>query len=91
MTDVRELNAQPFVQLDQRIWRAYFAEDITDITERAHVILPDFDPNLTWGPANWRAVVADTFPQQGDEALVIFDNLMQPWVVTWWSGRPEDI
>lgn len=89
MTDVRDTKvSSPVDQMPVRIWRATFAQDIDDETDEAQLILPDFDPNLTWGPANWRAMPHDSLPQEGDEALVVFDNAMQPWVATWWSGRP---
>jgi hypothetical protein len=87
LTDVRELRAE-HPQIDSRLWYGYFAKDMDDISEGAMIIIPDFDKHQDWGPAFWSLRPHDTYPQKGDECLVAFDNRMQVWVVSWWSGRP---
>src|SRR5688572_6170827 len=69
---------------------AYEAEIINSpaIDEGAFVIIPNFDPNLKWGPCPWspRIVSAAEYgtPTQGDRALVMISDEKEPWILEWW-------
>lgn len=65
-------------------WSATFAEDVSDITEPAVVVIPAFDPVQQWKGCRWQSRDALTLPNRGDRCLVIFDETVQPWVVAWW-------
>jgi hypothetical protein len=66
------------------VWYGRIHRDITEFDQRVKVIIPEFDPLLWWGPCRWQSRDATTFPANGDECLLIFDNRRQPWVVAWW-------
>ena len=59
-----------------QLWQGFFAEDVS-APGLVTIILPDFDPALTW-EARYGGGPAD----QGDDCLVIFDNDRQPWVIS---------
>ncbi len=44
------------------------------------VVIPDIDPTLKWGPCRW---LGHALPDEGTEALVLFDNRQNPWVIIW--------
>lgn len=67
-----------------QVWYAIIARSILDENGPAYVILPDYSMDFRWGPCRWQARGSVTFPQIGDEALVMFDNRMNPWVIAWW-------
>jgi hypothetical protein len=55
-----------------------------DLNDLIPVVIPEFDPTLTWGPCRWQSRDGTTLPAAGDECLVVFDNRRQPWIVAWW-------
>src|SRR5215831_5010570 len=86
MTQMKELTPPPF-RPESRVWYGYFADDVTDFANMAFVILPDFDEDQRWGPCRWQSRDNATFPAKGDDCIVVFDNHMNVWVVSWWSGE----
>lgn len=48
------------------------------------VIIPEFDPNLQWGPCRWQSRDEISLPAKGDECLVVWDSRREPWIVAWW-------
>lgn len=65
-------------------WRGVVAKTAADFTTLLPVVLPDYDPTLTWGPCRWQARDATSLPAKGDECLVVFDNQRRPWIIAWW-------
>ena len=65
-------------------WYAKIAVDVADFDDMAYVTIPAFDPNLRFGPCRWQARNHIDLPSRGDQALVIFDDRRQPWIVAWW-------
>lgn len=66
-------------------WFAVVATNADDITDEVEVIIPAFDPVLRWGPCRWTPRGDQvTFPQRGDECLIVFDNRNIPWITCWW-------
>lgn len=65
-------------------WYAVVAKTVTDLSESVYVVIPDFDPDLQFGPCRWQSRDATSLPARGDEALVVFDNKRRPWVIAWW-------
>lgn len=56
----------------------------SDINDLIPVTIPDFDPDLQWGPCRWQSRDATSLPAQGDPCLIAFDNRRDPWIVAWW-------
>lgn len=82
MTDIKHLTPP---RIEGRIcWYGTIAETPSDFAQEIHVILPEFDTKLRWGPCRWQARDATSFPERGDECLVVFDNRRVPWIVAWW-------
>jgi hypothetical protein len=81
MSMMREQFTKPNVPAS--LWFGQFAVDVTDYTERAWVILPDFSPNRI-GPCRWQSRDSATLPNRGDECLVQYDNRGLAWVIAWW-------
>lgn len=65
-------------------WYAIVATNATDLSDSLEVTIPAFDRNLRFGPCRWQSRDAVTLPARGDEALVIFDDRKQPWIIAWW-------
>jgi len=88
LSDVRDL----FNEYEDQapLWLGKFATNVGDLNDLAPVIIPDFDPNLQWGPARWQTRDDVTLPRKGDACLIAFDNHRNPWVIAWWpfSGGP---
>lgn len=70
--------------LGQGAWHATIASNPNDLSEKVMVIIPDFDPQLQWGPCRWQSRDDVSLPNRGDPCLVILDNDREPWVVCWW-------
>lgn len=66
------------------VWYARISADATDLSDLVPVIIPEFDEQLEWGPCRWQSRDDTSLPNQGDEALVAFDNRRNPWIVVWW-------
>lgn len=50
------------------------------------VILPEFDRNLSFGPAPWNPVAGPTgiyYPKKGDRAVVLRPTPDSIWIVVW--------
>lgn len=47
---------------------------------KVHVIIPQIDTELGWGPFRW---VGNGLPNLGSDAVVIFDNQQNGWVIVW--------
>jgi hypothetical protein len=43
-----------------------------------YVIVPEFDPQLRFGPCEW---IGPTGAARGDLCLVLFDDEREPWVI----------
>lgn len=65
-------------------FRGVFSRDISDMAEKAYVIIPSFSSSLEWGPCRWQSRDATSHPSRGDLCLVLFDEAKQPWVAAWW-------
>lgn len=89
MTDLKEMTPSTF-RPESRVWYGRFAEDVPNFQALAKVILPEFDEFQAWGPARWMSRDAVTLPNEGDECAVVFDNQMNIWVLSWWSGQNPD-
>lgn len=48
-----------------------------------YVEIPEIMMEIKFGPCYWNAGAGTSLPVVGSEALVIFDNRQQPWVVAW--------
>lgn len=68
----------------REVWYGIINTTVTEFDQRVRVIIPEFDEHLWWGPCRWQSRDATTFPQKGDECLVIFDNRREPWIIAWW-------
>lgn len=65
-------------------WYAIVATNATDLSDSLEVVIPAFDKNLRFGPCRWQSRDAVSLPARGDEALVVFDERKQPWIIAWW-------
>ena len=65
-------------------WFAIVAQDVSDANEPVWVTIPEYSENHVWGPGIWQGN-GQALPQQGDLALVIFDNRRNLWMISWWS------
>jgi hypothetical protein len=65
-------------------WFGTVAKNITDLTELAEVVIPEFSDQLRFTKVRWMPRGDAALPNRGDEALVQFDNRGQPWIVAWW-------
>jgi hypothetical protein len=65
-------------------WYAKITQGATDLTDLVRIVIPEFDPELEWGPCRWQSRDSTSLPAAGDEALVVFDNRRNPWIVAWW-------
>jgi hypothetical protein len=51
-----------------------------------HVVIPDFDPNLNYGPCPWTPIVTTDgiyFPHKGDRATVVQPVAGEPVIASW--------
>jgi hypothetical protein len=83
MVDLRDMRPKP-TRPESRLWFGTFAADVPSLNTMAKVILPEFDEHHHWGPARWQSRDATTLPSKGDECIVVFDNRMNVWIVSWW-------
>lgn len=84
MTQLYEDTAQSVVL--GKIWKGKIANTISGATQKLFVTIPDLDPtgdDLRVGPCEWDSNDSVTFPQRGQDCLVIFDNDLLPWVISW--------
>ena len=65
-------------------WHATVATEPADLDEMIYVVIPEFSPQLRWGPCRWQARSDTALPSRGDDALVIRSNRGEWWVVSWW-------
>jgi hypothetical protein len=65
-------------------WRGIVAENVTDLSDRLSVVVPDFDPNFRWTNCRWQSRDSLSLPIRGDECLVVLDNRGEAWVISWW-------
>ena len=67
------------------VWRAVVSTSALQLSDEVEVIIPAFDDVLSWGPCRWtpRGDLT-TYPQKGDECIVVFDDLKFVWIVCWW-------
>lgn len=66
------------------LWFGKFATDVLEFSDKAYILLPDFDATKRFGPCFWQSRDDITLPQEGDRCSVMFDNRQQPWVIAWW-------
>jgi hypothetical protein len=75
----RQLEAE-HPHIPTRMWYGFFAEDVIDISDRATIIIPDYDPRKKWGNARWQsgAVTSDdpTLLEDVGDVLLEDDTLM---------------
>lgn len=82
MTDFRDLKGD---ETDVPVsMHGIIAATLTDFAQLAPVILPEYDPDLVWGPCRWQSRNDTDFPAKGDECLVVFSNRREPWISVWW-------
>ena len=81
MPDFRDI--QPDYEQQHATWRGVIAKDAEDENEELPVILPDWDPDLQWGPCEWTFKDNVNLPKRGDDCLVVFDNNHKPWIASW--------
>jgi hypothetical protein len=70
-------------------WEAEVSTTATSEDEPVMVTIESFDGGVAdHGPCYWmpRALAggAVAFPSQGDHALVVFNEVGDPWIVAWW-------
>lgn len=65
-------------------WYARVSTSAVEITDLVEVVIPAFSDVLSWGPCRWmpRGDLI-TYPQKGDECIVVFDERNDPWIVAW--------
>lgn len=80
----RPLDQFPLQLAAPHIWEGFIATNPNDISTKVFVTIPDYDPELRFGPCRWQSRDASTLPERGDPCLVIMDNNRNIWVVAWW-------
>jgi hypothetical protein len=65
--------------------RGTVANSPADAADDLFVTVDVYDDQLRFGPCYF-APKAGQLPQRGDECLVIFDEVREPWVALWWNG-----
>lgn len=74
----------------ERPYNGVILDNATAHNHPVRVTVPDFDPLRSFGPLLWPSMVTSEgvplLPQQGDEALVLFDQDQQPWIARWRGG-----
>ena len=69
---------------DVSLWYGTFAHDVSDLGDKANVMLPELSLDTEFGPCFWQSRDSTTLPNQGDRCCVMFDNRGQPWIFAWW-------
>jgi hypothetical protein len=66
------------------LWFGLIARNVSDLSERCYVQIPDFPTEDQIGPCFWQSRDDTSFPARGDRCLVVQDNRGQFWVIAWW-------
>lgn len=85
LSDLNELSANAIRVNPIQAFAGKIAKD-ADGFAPIEVVIPDFDPFLTFGPAPWVPVVrADGiyYPKKGDRALVVRPSELEVWIAAW--------
>jgi hypothetical protein len=91
LSDLNELSANAVQVPQTQTFSARVARD-ADGFAPVDVIIPEFDPFLTFGPAPWVPVVqADGiyYPKEGDRALVVRPSELEIWIAAWQPTATE--
>lgn len=84
LSDLIDRRTKEHLVLSSGQWYAKVTIPIPiEISDNLFVIIPEISLDIKWGPCRWNPRVL-TLPVEGSEALVIFDNRQQPWVVAVW-------
>jgi hypothetical protein len=76
-------------RMPQPAMRGNIAQGAATKDDLVTVVLEgEFDETLSFGPCRWMPY-GSLFPEAGDPCILIFDGQMIPWVIGWWTDRPE--
>lgn len=84
MSDLLDIAEPARPGADPQAFDGIIAADAEDLTVR--VIIPEFSPDLTFGPALWMPFVTPIgifLPKRGDKALVIRTGVDSVWIPAW--------
>jgi hypothetical protein len=93
ISDVRDLI--PLAQLPggsatAREWYGIVVPSLPeDQADGVYVMIPDISESTKWGPCKWQSRDPISVPENGDPCLVVFDNRMEPWIVSYWPDKAE--
>lgn len=65
--------------------RGTIASTPSDAADELFVICDAYDAQQRFGPCYFTPK-AGQLPERGDDCLVVFDEVREPWVTTWWNG-----
>jgi hypothetical protein len=67
--------------------QGHFTKDVAAVGDPAFVAVPAFSntgmEEVEWGPCTWAPAWGGSLPKRGDMALILFDNMRVPWVISW--------
>jgi len=69
-----------------QVWKAKVINAPLNFTAKMDIAIPDMHSDILWEQVRWQARDNMSLPESGDDALAIFDNNREPWVVAWWPA-----
>lgn len=81
LTDLIRQNKPALANMSGVWYARIVAPEVVGLNDFVWVEIPDIDSSLKFGPCRWPR--SDS-PDLGKEALVVFDNRQQPWVIGIW-------
>ena len=93
--DLLDLTDKGVAVPEAQVFEGRIAENRTGLAP-VRVIIPEFDPDLGFGPAPWNPVVRASglfYPKKGDRAVILRPTRDAIWIASWTpsSNTPDVI
>lgn len=85
LDDLIDLSDRAVAVPEAQVFEATIAADADGLAP-VRVVIPEFDPDLSFGPAPWMPVArADGiyYPKKGDRAVVLRPDPASVWIAAW--------